>query len=164
MSDATEAMKYAEQVREICLRYYMPPKTLPNGERNLDDHPALRADALLAANCMVSLARIFKALQTPSLDLFYMALADISWGLLENRFWTEHNATLVPAYKSAFFALMSAKTLRADQDKSELKEALRTRLEKQWHSLFIIAMDKVLGPFKTIDLSTAMLQELETIL
>ena len=163
MSDATEAMKYAEQVREICLRYYMPPKTLPNGERNPDDHPALRAEAVLAASCMVSLARIFKALKYPSAEMFVFAIADISWGLLENKFWAQHNAILVPAYKAAFFAYLSSRTLAADQNKTEEKEILRSRLEKQWLSLFITAMDCVLGTYKTIEFSTAMLQELENI-
>jgi len=157
-----DQLAYSNKVRELCTRYFTPVKTLPDGKPNVsEDHPAFRAEATSAASCMVSVARIFKVIETFDPTLVLPVIIDLSFGLTENAFWKEHSGVLVPVYKSALHSAISAKLLEVDQHKTPEKEALRLRQSKEWHSLFIVAHDCLYGIVKTMNQSTAFLQEIE---
>jgi len=156
-----DQLAYSNKVRELCMRYFMPAKTLPDGTRNNDDHPGLRAEATSAASCMVSLARIFKVIETFDPTLVLPVIIDLSFGLTENAFWKQHSGVLVPVYKSALHSAISSKLLEVDQHKTPEKEALRLRQSKEWHNLFIVAFDCLYGIVKAMNESTAFLQEIE---
>lgn len=161
MSIIGDQLEYSNKVRELCIRYFVPPKTLPDGSNNPENHPALRAEAVSGASCMVSLARIFKVVNSFDPTLILPVVIDLSFGLAENAFWKQHSGILVPVYKTALHAAISAKMLEVDKHKTLEKEALRARQSKEWHNLFIVAYDCLYGVVKTMGQSTAFLQEIE---
>lgn len=162
MSMIGDQLEFSNKVRELCARYYTPVKTLSDGKPNTsEDHPAMRAEAMSGTNCMVSLARIFKCIETFDPTLVLPVIIDLSFGLTENAFWEQHAKVLVPVYKTALHAAISAKLLEIDKHKTPEKEALRLRQSKEWHNLFIVAYDCLYGVVKTMNISTAFLQEIE---
>jgi hypothetical protein len=145
-----DAFKYADGIRALCSRYYIPNKTLSDGKPNPDDHPTMRSEALHAVNCMVSVSRIFKLLETFDAGLVMLTVVDLSFGLSENRFWEQHKATLIPTFKSALHAYLGAVALSANGQLTAEQEELVNVQKRQWHSLFLVAYDCLYGVSNTI--------------
>jgi len=154
-------LEFSNQVRTLSLRHFMPTKTLPDGKSNPEDHPAMRAEAIHAASCMVSLARIFKAIETYDPSYILPVIVDLSFGLAENPFWKQHSGVLVPIYKSCLHASVTARLLRVMPNKTEQQTGIQLRQEKQWYSIFVTAYDCLYGASKSFDISTLLIQELE---
>src|SRR5580765_3405405 len=158
-----DALKYTESIRELCLRHYVPSKTLADGKPNPKDHPIMRSEAISAASCMVSIARVFKLLEVGEPSFMLAVVIDLSFGLSENQFWKQHSDVLVPSYKSALHAYISALSLRADKVKSVEKDAIAEVQSKQWYNLFLVAYDCLYGMVETVGVSPLLLQELSRI-
>ena len=157
MNESHVQLEYTNKVRELCFRLFMPPKKLSDGSINPEDHPALRAEVIHASNCMTSLARIFKAIDTQHSSFYTAIIVDLSFGLSENPFWKQHSGVLVPVYKSVLHAAITAKVIEMQDPNSPLHRKLST----QWYSLFLIAFDCLYGAARTLENSFLIMQELE---
>lgn len=142
----------------------MPEKLLPDGSKNPNDHPAMRAEAISGVECMVSLARVFKALETHHYSYIAPVIVDLSFGLADNAFWKQHGATLVPVYKNALRATVSSMTLRMNKNATPEMTEIADIQKTIWHGIFVTAYDCLYGVIKSIDIAPAMLQELKRIL
>lgn len=164
MNEMSEQIAFSNKVRELCTRYYTPAKTLSNGEKNPLDYPGMKGEVTAAVECMVSVARVFKSLDNCSPGYLMPVIIDLTFGLNENSFWKQHTAILVPVFKSAIHAKITSKLIDLDQYKTPTKENIKERQAKQWYNLFIIAFDCMYGSAKTIEISSAILQEIESIM
>ena len=158
-----EQLQLSNRVREFCTRHYMPSPSLPDGSKNPLDFPAMRAEALSATECMVSIARVFKALETYHYSYIAPVVVDLSFGLSENAFWKQHGATLIPTYKNALRATCSAIMLKHNNPNPSLVDITETQ-KYQWHGLFVTSYDCLYGIVKSMEMGPAMLQELRSIL
>ncbi len=164
MGDIVDQIAFANKIREFCHRCYLPAKELPSGERNPLDHPSMRAEALAASECMVSLSRVFRALETFDRSFIAPLIVDLSFGLAENQFWKQHNTIFVTSYRNCLLAFMNGRALSMDKHQTSEKERYAKEQMTQWHNLFIIAFDCLYGITRTIDMSPAILQEIRVIL
>jgi hypothetical protein len=155
-----DANRYTENIRELCMRYYLPKKTLPDGKPNPSDHPSMRAEAISAASCMVSIARIFKMLETGEPAFIINVVVDLSFGLSENQFWKQHTDVLVPAFKSALGVYLGAVALSTTNEISVEKNSLVATQKRQWHSIFLTAYDCLYGLAETVAVAPIFSQDI----
>lgn len=157
MSTIQEQLQYTGKVQEICQRYFVPPKTLPDGSPNPSDNPAMRAEAASAVTCMTILANIFKGVESGSAVYTIPAIIGTSFGLGENQFWKQYSVVFVPVFKSALHATLVAGIMKANG--APESDTVYVSQRTQWHSLFILAYDSMYGMTKAMEVSIALLQD-----
>ncbi len=156
-------LSYTNKVREVCTRYFTPQKKLPNGQDNPEYHPGLLSDVRFAVEVVVSLASVFRALQTNNPDYMLNVVLSLSFGLTDNSFWQKFGVALVPVYKSALLGAGQAMVLRGIADPTEEQKELCSRQEKQWLNIPVMAYDCLYGTLSAAAVSPAMMQELDRI-
>lgn len=163
MNPVNEHIEYSNKIREICLRYYMPQKKLANGQDNPEYHPTLVAEATYGAECMVSIANVFRVLETNHPAFILPVIVDLSFGLSENQFWKQHGNILVPLYKSALHSAISSRVLAIQFERSPEQEELMIRQRKQWYSIVLMGFDCIHGVIKAMNVNSALTQELDRV-
>lgn len=153
-------LDFEARLRDTLNQLYMPPEKLPNGERNPDNHPAIRADAMSAVNCMISICRVFRLLDGSDSSNVVPVVADLSFGLQENSFWKQHSATIIPIYKAMLHTKLTAMVMK----QNGVPESIYGVMRDAWKILFVIVYDSIYGILKAMGKSMEIMQEVERVL
>lgn len=157
MNDA----EFCSRVRDVLARHYIPTEKLPDGKLNPDYTPPMRAEALSAVLCGVSIARIFKLIDTGEPTMVLPAIVDLSFGLQENRFWKQHSAVIVPIYKHC----LSAKIMTmVNRQNGGVQGTEAENLGDTWKHLFVSLYDCLYGIVKSTENSLLLTQEILRVL
>lgn len=164
MNDINEQIGYSNRVRDVATRYFMPPEKVDGKPNPLAANPGFKAEAIAAIECMVSVARIFRVLETSDPSFIMSVVLDLSFGLSENYFWKTYGAVLTPVYKNSIHAFVTGRMLEIDMHKSDEKQSIEQRQKRQWLNMFIVSLDCLYGFGRASNISTTMIQELESII
>lgn len=153
-------LEFTTKVRDVLMRHYVPTEKLPDGKPNPDYNPPARLEALSAVACAISMARIFKLIESGDSTMMLPVIIDLSFGLQENRFWKLHSATIVPIYKHC----LSAKLLTMVNKQNGVQNVESESLGETWKHLFISIYDCLYGIMKTTENSALIMQEISRVL
>lgn len=148
-------LEFSAGIRDVLMRHYMPPEKLPDGKPNPDHNPIMRSEALAAIACAISMARVFKLMDTGESTMVLPTIVDLSFGLQENRFWKQHSAILVPIYKHC----LSAKLLAMVNKQNGIVNTEVDKLGDCWKHIFVSIYDCLYGIIKSTENSSLITSE-----
>lgn len=152
-------LEFTTRIKDVLMRHYVPAEKLPNGSPNPENTPPMRIEALSAVACAISMARVFKLLETGESSMVIPAIVDLSFGLQENRFWKAHSATIVPIYKHCLSAKLLAMVNKYNGQSVEVE-----KLGDSWRHIFISIYDCLYGLIKTTENSALIMQEISKVI
>lgn len=153
-------LEFTSKLRSVLERHYMPPEKLPDGKLNPDCNPPMKAEAILAISCAVSIARIFRLIDTYESTLVIPVITDLSFGLNENRFWKDRGATIVPVFKHCLHAKLLEKITKQQNASSQVYDTLGA----SWKNIFVLIYDCLYGVMKATENASVLLHDVNMVL
>ena len=160
-----DGLEFANRVRQIATLYLMPEEIV--GETHpgrMAQNSALKSEALHGIECVVSIACIFKAMDTAFKPLVIQAITDLVFGLEKNLFWKQYSPTLIPVVQMGVNGYMTYMRLELDQEKTPQKRVLAEQQRRLWLQIFPSAVGCMYGPPRMLANSHAILQEVEVLI
>ena len=146
-----------EQLRELIVRYAGP-------KDKKDETPIVQHELIHCVDSMLTVAAIFKSLETCHPGFVFVAIQSLLWGLPRNLFWKQHSETLLPLINSGFNSYLTYLRLKGDMHVTPEKTELAEQQRRVWISIFPACVGCMWGGQRMLDESPAMLQELYRIL
>ncbi len=151
-------LEFSSKIREVLTRHYMPAEKLPDGRPNPDCNPVMQTEAKSAISCMISLAKVFKLLESKEHTFILPVIVDLSFGLEENLFWKQYKAMLIPVFKNALHGKLLSMVSQGHG------RAVFDQQDKSWHNLFLLGYDCLHGIMRTTEVSPVLMHDLSSVL